>query len=300
VALLDKIKGNSYDNYLSVDVADVNHNGTQEIIVTSLNGKLPDSFVLEFKDGKYEKIASDIRLFLRVIDTASGPLLLGQAYGLRKPFETPIHEIIWKDGKYVSGEQMKIPSGFSIYGLAIDDLGLGGEKIFALDELDYLYITEKTTKSLARMSSIGFTSDELLWKSDEVYGGSNNYFESIDKNNPEDMEKTAYVNLRILTYDTNKDGKKEIIIVKNISSVGRIFKNFKLFTSSEIYDLEWNGLGMVEKWKTKKINGYVADYVLKDVDNDGKAELVLVLNLNVGLSLRERSVIVIYKLDSAQ
>ncbi len=301
LVLLDKIKGNSYDNYLTVDVADINKNGVKEIIVTSLNNKLPDSFVLEFKDNKYVKIASDIRLFLRVIETSSGTILLGQQYGLRKPFETPIHEIIWKDGKYVAGQMMKIPSGFSIYGLAIDDLGLsGGEKIFAMDAYDHLYITEKTNKSLARMTSIGFTSEELIWSSDEVYGGSNNYFESIDKNNPEDMEKTAYVNLRILTYDTNKDGKKEMIIVKNISSVGRIFKNFKLFTSSEIYNLEWDRLGMSERWRTKKINGYVADYAVKDVDNDGKPELVLALNLNVGLSLREKSVIVIYKLDSAQ
>jgi TolB-like protein len=300
--LLNTIKGNSYDNYLTVDVADINKNGTKEIIVTSLNGKIPDSFVLEFKDKKYEKIASDINLFLRVIDTASAaPMLIGQEYGLRKPFETPIREIIWKEGKYVADQIMKIPSGFSIYGLVIDDLGLsGGEKIFALDEYDHLYITEKTTKSLARMTSIGFASEELIWKSDDVYGGSNNYFESIDKNNPEDMEKSAYVNLRILTYDTNKDGKKEMIIVKNISSVGRLFKNYRLFTSSEIYDLEWDKLGMSEKWRTKKINGYVADYAVKDVDNDGKPELVLALNLNVGLSLKEKSAIVIYELDFAQ
>ena len=40
---------------------------------------------------------------------------------------------------------------------------------------------------------------------------------------------SAFANLRILTFDTNKDGKKELIIVKNLSSVGRIFKNLKLF-----------------------------------------------------------------------
>jgi TolB-like protein len=299
--LLEKIKGNSYDNYLAVDVADINKNGIKEILVTSLNNTLLDSFALEFKDGKYVKIASDMRWFLRVIDTKSGiPLLMGQEFGFGKPFDTPIYEIIWKDGKYIRDEKMKIPSGFSIYGLNIDDLGTGGgEKIIALDEMDHLYLTEKTNKSLGRITSFGFTSEELIWKSDDVYGGSNNYIENIDKSNPGDKENSAYVNLRILTYDTNKDGKKEIIIVKNLSSVGRIFKNFKLFTSGEIYDLEWNGLGMAEKWKTKKIDGYVADYCLKDIDNDGKPEIVLALNLNVAIS-KGRSVIVIYKLDTSQ
>ena len=60
--LLQKIAGKSYDNYLSVDVADINRNGIKEIIVTSLNGTTLDSFVLEYKDGKYVQIASDIHL----------------------------------------------------------------------------------------------------------------------------------------------------------------------------------------------------------------------------------------------
>lgn len=305
LVLLQKIKGNSYNNYVSVDVADINRNGTPEIIVTSLNDALLDSFVMEFKDSKYVKIASDIRWFLRVIDTPSGiPLLLGQEYGMGKPFDSSIYEMVWRDGKLIADQKMKIPLGLSIYGLTIDNPGIGGsEKIIALDDLDYLYITEKTTKSLGRLTSIGFTSDELIWKSDDVYGGSNNYLENVEnKANPTDSDKEnyAYANLRILTMDTNKDGKKEIIIVKNLSSSGRIFKKLKLFTSSEIYNLEWDGMGMAENWHTKKINGYVADYCIKDIDNDGKQEIVLALVQTTGASIRDRSVIVVYKMDTAQ
>jgi len=301
--LLEKIPGKSYDNYLAVDVADINKDGVKQIFVTSLNNTLLDSFVLEFKNGKYVKIASDIRWFLRVLDTPSGiPILIGQGYGFDKPFDTPIHEIVWRDGKYVDDQKMKIPLGLSIYGLTIDNLGTGGsgEKIIALDELDYLCIFEKTTKPLTRMFTFGFSNNDLIWRSDDVFGGSNNYFENIDKTRPEENEKSAFVNLRIHTYDTNKDGKKEIIIVKNLSSVGRVFKHLKLFTSSEIYNLEWDGMGMAENWRTKKINGYVADYCIKDIDNDGKPEIVLALVLSVGASLRDKSVIVVYRLDTAQ
>ena len=300
--LLEKIPGKSYDNYLAVDVADINKDGIKQIFVTSLNNTLLDSFVLEFKDGKYVKIASDIRWFLRVLNTSSGiPLLIGQGYGFDKPFDTPIHEIVWRDGKYVDDQKMKIPLGLSIYGLTIDNLGTGGsgEKIIALDELDYLCIFEKTTKPLTRIFTFGFSNNDLIWRSDDVFGGSNNYFENIDKTRPEENEKSAFVNLRIHTF-TNKDGKKEIIIVKNLSSVGRVFKHLKLFTSSEIYNLEWDGMGMAENWRTKKINGYVADYCIKDIDNDGKPEIVLALVLSVGASLRDKSVIVVYRLDTAQ
>jgi len=84
--------------------------------------------------------------------------------------------------------------------------------------------------------------------------------------------------------------------VKNLSSSARLFSRVKLFSSAEVYDLEWDGRGMVENWRTKKINGYVADYQFKDINNDGENEVVLALVLSVGGTLRERSVLVAYSL----
>jgi TolB-like protein len=305
--LLQKIPGKSYDSYLGVDVADINKNGIKEIIVTSINGGNLDSFVLEYKDGKYIQIASDIPYLLRVIDTPSGiPLLLGQelGFGMSKTFETQIYEIVYRDGKYVTGEKMKIPIGLSVYGLTIDNIGSGGgEKVIAFDELDYLCIFDKTNKNLSRIMTFGGSHKEIVWRSDDVYGGSHNFLANYDEQRATDQErdeKRAYLNPRIHTYDLNNDGKKEIILVKNLSSSGRILANIKLFTASEVYNLEWDGLGLAENWRTKKINGYVADYMIKDIDNDGKPEIVLALVLSVGGSLKDRSVIVVYKLDTAQ
>jgi TolB-like protein len=301
--LLQQISGKAYDKYLSVDVADIRGSGVKQIFVTSVNETTLDSFVLEFKDGKYEKIASDLRWFLRVIDTPSGiPLLLCQSYGFDQIFNTLIYEMVWRNGKFIADQQMKIPQGLSIYGLAIDNFGTGGsdEKIIALDDLDHICIFRKTTKPLSRIFTFGFKNDDLIWRGDDEFGGSNNYLENVvDKKRYEEENnvKSAYVNLRILTYDLNKNGKKQLIIVKNSSSTGRLLKNLKLFTSSEIYNLEWDGISMAENWRTKKINGYVADYIFKDIDNDGKPELVLAVVLSVGSSVREKSVIVVYKLD---
>ena len=312
--LLKQIKGKSYHQYISVDVADINKDGTPEIIVTSLNNRVLNSFVLQYQDGDYKMIASDIRYFLRVITPSSGePMLLGQTYGIGgfndgmggKVFDTQIYEIIWRDGKYVAGDKQKIPVGLSVYGLTLDSLGAGtSEKIIALDELDYLCIITPTTKPLSRIFSFGFSPDELIWRSDSQYGGSNNFIDNVDKQKQQSSDATqdesAFANLRILMFDTNNDGKKEMIIVKNLSSVGRIFKKLKLFSSSEIYNLEWDGLGMAENWRTKKINGYVADYCFKDVDNDGKPEIVLALVQSVGATISERSVLVVYELETPQ
>jgi TolB-like protein len=297
--MIHKIRGKSHDNYVAVDVADINNNGIKEIIVTNVIRDTVESFVLEYKDGKFIIISSKLPWFLRVINAESGPLLLGQRRGLDKPFDTPIHEIVWEDGHYKEGKAMKIPVGLSVYGLTIDSLGTAaGEKIIALDDYDYLNIYEPTDKSLARLQVWGGSS-ERIWKSDDPLGGSNTVIENF--NLPLDAEdKYTYINLRIVTFDTNKDGKKEIIIVKNLSSSGRVFKNIKLFTSSEVYNLEWDGLGMVENWKTRKISGYVADYQFKDIDNDGQNEVVLAIVLSVGLTVSDKSAIVAYKMSPPQ
>jgi TolB-like protein len=298
--LIQQIAGRSYDNYISVDVADINGNGIKEITVSSYAGTMVNSFVIEFRNGKFETIARDIRWLMRVITNSSGMhVLLGQHRGMDSIFVTPIHEIVWQNGEYREGRKMRIPEGLSIYGLAMDKLMAGGpEMVIALSEDDYLTIYEQTDKPLSKIAIFG-GSEEIRWKSDDVFGGSNTFVEPIlHSSDPQegDRNRTRYINPRIITYDTNKDGKREIIIVKNISSAGRLFERVKLFTSSEVYNLEWDGMGMVENWRTKRISGYVADYQFKDIDNGGENEIVLALVLSGGGLTKDRSVIVSYSL----
>ncbi len=302
--LLQKIAGESYENYLSVDVADVTGSGKKEIIVTSINQTVLNSFVLQYKDGKYVKIAKDLRWFLRVIDISGTPVLLGQKMGSMRPFEYPIHEIVWKNGRFTEGKKMPIPEGLSIYGLALEPIEKDGpNKVICLDDLDYLRVFEPTEKPIDKILtfSLGGAGRELVWKSDEQFGGSNNFFDLTDAQVSSTIvtnnQPRPYVNIRILAYDINKKGKKDLIVVKNLSTVGRVFQNMKIFSTSEIYDLEWNGLAFAENWKTKKIHGYVADYQIKDIDNDGKPDVVLALVLSYDMGISRRSVLVAYTLS---
>ena len=297
--LLQTIKGNASDNYMALDVADINQSGIKQIFVTNLRTETVDSFVLEYRNGKYVKIATGIRWFLRVINTSAGtPMLLGQANGMEKPFDTDIYEIVWSGGRYIQGKKQKIPRGLSVYGLTIDTLSEGGkDRVIALNQDDYLCIYEPTEKPLWQLQTFG-GSDSLLWKSNENFGGSNLYVENSQAY--EDSDKKTFINLRILTYDTNKDGKREVVIVKNISSAARLFQNVKLFNVAEVYNLSWDGLGLLENWRTRRINGYVADYQFKDIDNDGENEVVLALVLSTGPSLTGRSVVVAYKMQAQQ
>jgi len=291
--------GAKSNNYLAVDIADINNNGIKEIIVTSMVGDSLNSFVLEWKEGKFVPVATGLPWFLRVIqDSAEEPILLGQVKDRDKPFNAPITEIVWDGTAFREGKKMKIPEGLSVYGLTLSALdNRGTEKVIALGASDKLTIYDRTDKPLERIHVLG-GGGEVVWKSDDDFGGSNNgFFPYGGRIEDEDGQRVvAFINPRILTYGTSKAGKKEFVLVKSSSATGTAFKNFRFFTSSEIIDMEWDGLGMAENWRTKKINGYVADYQIKDIDNDGQNELVLAVVLSAGPVSKQKSTIVSYKL----
>jgi hypothetical protein len=196
---------------------------------------------------------------------------------------------------------MPIPQGLSVYGLTLDAVeGKGSERVITFDENDYLRIYEKTNKLLIHLQKVT-GAPELIWRSDEVYGGTNSSFTpsyASGTRSMVDQPDAIYMKPRILTYDLNKDGKKEVIVIKNLSAMGRVLKNMPLFTSAEVYNLEWDGIGLGEVWRTKKINGYVADYQIRDIDNDGQDEIVLALVLSVGPTIKTNSCLVAYKLNA--
>jgi len=70
--LIQQLVGKSYQNYISVDVADINRNGIKEIIISNYAGGIVDSFIIEFRNGNFVTIASNLRWFMRVIDNSSG------------------------------------------------------------------------------------------------------------------------------------------------------------------------------------------------------------------------------------
>ena len=300
--LLKKIAGGNYETYLGVDIADVNGNGIPEIFVTSINRQTIDSFVLEYRNGDYEVIAKGLPYMMRAINTTGTPRLLGQILSSspKNAFINPIHTVNWENGKYVLGEKLQIPAGLSVYGVTLDAVdGTGLERVITFDENDYLRIYEKTNKLLIHLKTV-MGSSELIWRSDDVYGGSNSSIKpafAVGSRSMADSPDLIFMNPRILTYDLNKDGKKKVIVIKNLSAMGRVLKNMPLFTSAEVYSLEWDGLGLAEVWRTRKINGYVADYQIRDIDNDGQDEIVLALVLSVGPTLKTNSCLVSYKLN---
>ena len=267
MSLFQKVEQGSEHNFLTLDVADVNQNGIAEIIVTSVVGDDLRSFILEYEEGKFKKITEKAGWYFRVLDhPKEGPILMGQRMGSDGLFSGPIYRFAWKKNSFERGPKMDFPKETKIFGLTVADLRSQG----AFDNV----ILENSDR-LSIVSADG----KFSWRSRVLYGGTNNFYETKKKRDPAWGKEVGpdwrvYIPGRIIAKDLDGDGLKEVIINKNHRS-SRLSDRVRSFEMGEIYSLVWQEGYLDTHWKTREINGYISDFQVKDVDNDGDEELVV-------------------------
>jgi len=280
---IGEVKEDTYNTIIGVDVADINKNGKSEIFVTGLHKKTRrlKSFVLEWDGTGFVKISKGLNWFFRVLNTPDrGDILLGQKGGTgRNLFFGNIFEMKWESGIYAPAERQILPKGINIYGFAYGDvLNNGKEMIVAFTKKDRIRI-------LAR-------NGVEEWRGADPYGGSSTYLEYPSETDTKKMEH-YYLKQRLYITDLDKDGKNDVIAVKNDEFAGRLFQRFRRYKSGHIELLTWDNIGLQTKWKTSKISGYISDYTIGDHDNDGQDELVFsVVAKGAGITGKGKSFIV--------
>lgn len=283
-----EIAGEPGSNFIGVDVADINDNGRAEVFVTNLNTTRDalESFVLEWEAGDFVTVIKGDNWYYRVLELPGrGSVLLAQKRGISDPFVGASYELVWRNGTYEPAGTINVPRGLNLFAFTMGDVfNDGKEMILAFDENDYLQILT------------GSGSKE--WKSDEHYGGSVNYLDIESSSGRESEKDRLFLPQRIFIKDLDRDGKKEILVVKNHAGSSRLFKRFRQFSNSEIVSLSWNGLGLALNWKTRKIHGYVSDFAIGDFDNDGQEELVAAVVMKKGAFFlaKAKSAIISYDL----
>jgi hypothetical protein len=202
---------------------------------------------------------------------------------LESPFDKPIFELVWQNSGYepvdrVMGAKRANVMGFSL-GNAMND---GSQAAVVFDELEYLRVYD--------------SSGQQIWKDGEKSGGTPHYFELPDQGSA-DMKNYAYYPMRILIQDINKDGKNDVITVKNHRLSELI--SFRKFKNGEIEVRNWDGIGLAVLWKTRKLSGYFSDFGVGDFDNDGQDELVAALVLKTGsvVTTKPKSTLIAYELE---
>ena len=257
-----EFKGGRFRILIGVDVADINGNGYAEIFVTAQNTQKNRvySTVFEYDGETFSTTVEDSPWKYRVVEPTPGkPMLLGQKHVPQKPFSGVVFAMRWETSEYRPGEQI-VPSGtYNLMGFAYGDVTNSGENsVVAYSDWDKINMYSST--------------GENIWNGSVRHGGNTLSF-SLGKTGKGD-EEIQYLPMRLLVKDTNGDGQYEVIVVKNHEIVNNVLTNFRKYSDAEIESKIWNGLGLVPNWKTAKISGYMRDFAIGDMDNDGRDELV--------------------------
>ena len=270
--------------HFNIDSADINGNGKPEIFVTAmLNGKV-FSYVVEFQDGAFRRIA-EVPGFLRVINQpGQGVMLLGQDYDPKTFYSGTPRRYSWQEGKYVPGAAFPLPKGVVLYGFTYASLGEAQPLLVALDDDDYLLV---------------YSKDTVVWKSGEKFSPASAYVYkpptgvgAVLAKDALQNDKSLRVKIpgRVFAVDINGDGRDEIVVPKNIGDVA--FLGIGGIKEAEMSALSWTGARLEQSWTVRDIPGAVLDFQL--LRQESGAQILALVRTKGNLFTRDRQQVMSY------
>lgn len=281
----------------AITVADLNGNGRAEIVVSAADVKTPNSAIFEWDGKGFMPVVENAPWYLRAMPMpGEGLVLAGQKSSMTRAIESGLFRLQINGNAVAAEDKLTVPDVVNLFEFSVADLDNDGSKeIIAIDEYDRLKV----------MRSGG----TVLWQSDEHFGGSTRFiggeeaFETSRLITGNDTDERLYIPSRIIIADINNDSLPDVVLNKNLSSASRVLKNMKNYPSGEIHALTWNGISLSELWRTRKIDGYIADYQLKpNAENTGADLLVGLVLQRGGISFlaSKESTILTYQVDFSE
>lgn len=226
-----QIEGSSLDDHIWLDSIDLNRNGKDEVIVTSMKGDDVTSYIYELSGTEFILLYKN-NIFLRRIENR----LIAQAYSHADGFDGDVFDIVW-EGEYKKGSEVKLPKGVNIYDFICFNDPQMGRLIIAYSEEGFLNLYD--SKGIR------------IWKSKTNTGGFLTTFKKsapsmiVDKGEWAIKDRLSLRNKKVLFV-------KRTPLLEIVKGLG--------YKSSQIKTLWWNGLSMEEGTLIDNINGSILDY----------------------------------------
>lgn len=301
---LEHLKLSSNTKYLRLELVDVDKDNIPELVIGSYQmyytnlTRAPEgwikSHIISFKGGKFKFMVKDYKRFLGVLRMPPTymPVLVAQGKGVRHLYDHRIHEAYYKDGDITLGQNIPSPEFGNIYSMTYlpDDMGY---KYAVLDDFHRLKIYSQTMERL-------YSSDQDSYNSSGVSVEVSERPVGMGPGLSDDSPASYNVPFRMLAASLSKKGRYELLVNKDLSMFAQVFERFNYYSQGEVHALAWDGVGMNLAWKTRRIKGQVSDLALADVNNDGKKQLVVLVNtFPGGLGFNQRKTVVLaYDLDT--
>ena len=262
--LLDKVALPKGKRSHALSIADINADGVQEIYISATKDLDVSSMILEWRKGSgFTLVANDVRWYLRAVkNTQRQCILMGQKRGLEKNafLQSGLYQLKLNEKyKVAISKKIFLPSKANLFNFIYADLdGVGTPEIVVIDNREKMRIYN--------------SNSELLWISKKSFGGSSIYLGPSQGDAVNDAEQWGlsvdeesdrepiFVPNPIMADDIDQNGSQELIVNENQSVGIKGFYKLRIYNSSRIVSLSWNGENMEEIWRTGEHKGVISAY----------------------------------------
>lgn len=289
-----RFDGGAANDFRWLDVADMDGDGAPELYLASYRSNELFSMILQFKGGKFTPLVRNDRTFYRLIQVrrpkrgekipdSEAYLLLGQSEGIESAFDGPIRSYRWSGGKLAPAAPYALPPELTILGFGLWDINKdGAQEVIEVSKDDRLRVFSR--------------SGQEIYSTSESYGAPvHKFFSLANTENTSDRIHTPDLPIRsrVLVEDVDRDGVDEVLVIRNEYTVA-IAPGLGV-SRGQVASLIWDGSGLTETWRSRKLRGGIVDFAFGDADNDGFDDLVLTATSSGPLA-GERSQIFFYRI----
>jgi len=267
------------NDFLTLDVVDITGDKKAEICVTNeVDGNL-QSFILAYEEGTFRYLAKGLNWYLRVVKIpGTGEALLAQNMGIDTDYAGLLRVVAWTGKKVKVGQKLKTGKKGQLPKEVEWIYDFTSGKFTNPDSQEFLVMVEETGKGKVRLLDATGT---FIWKSAEELGGSDTFIDrpkvlADKRGSATKNERRIYLPPRLLAKDLDGDGLDDLVAITNEFSGGEHIERVRSYKKGYVAGYSWDGLGLAAAWRTQDIPEYVADFQVKDVDNDNRDELVTV------------------------
>lgn len=274
--VLREIKTGTAVINVSITAVDSDGDGSPEVYVSGVSGERASSFAVEHTGGEYRVTITGIDWLLRAVRDGSATTLIGQSFRARDGMYGDIRELR-KEGSMlvdVGPYGVELPKTADLYRFALFNFNSRD-----LSEIDLVVLDDRGRIRVYREveGSRGGAWDEY-WRSDDEYGGTLNVIAPPGDSVLHEAYEPVPVEGSFYYADLDGDGSTELIVKSNVpGGLGRLAERPRSFKKGTVVSVKWDGEFLTELWRTREVQGYIADFFIEDLDGDGAPEMTMVV-----------------------
>ncbi len=238
---------------LSVQCAEIDKSPGQEIIVNEYINNGLDTSILTYRNGRLQALQEHIDVLLVAVDTNGDGInetVWGSQYDLTEFFTTGRATVYaFDNGKLRRQERVDVPRVFRATGVTLADLsGDGKRDLVMIDDSRQLRV---------------YRGQQQLYKSSDRVGGSYSMAEIMRETTGGVKRPVPYYFEPGMTIaDLNGDGRQDVVVPRNIRSLGGMLPNVNLFSGGDVVVLSYNDFGYSLTAITPQFDGVVSGVVI--------------------------------------